>query len=286
MILICDSGSTKADFALLNGNKIESEFQTDGLNPVHLAKEIIVQKLFDEIVITSNAAQISDLYFYGSGCGNAEGKSRMEAALKVVFPQVKLFVDNDLLAAAKASCGDEKGIISILGTGSNCCYYDGEEVIMKNFGLGYILGDEASGTWYGKYFLRAFLYNQLPEDLHRIFYNEFKLDREQVIDSVYRKPGPNIFLSSFMPFISKYKGHDYINNFLRKGLNEFFESNISGFPEAKNTTLHFVGSIAALLEKEINETGNEKKYKIGSILKKPMDGLKKYFLKKYSSPFL
>jgi len=280
MILICDSGSTKADWAVLDGKNILSEFQTDGLNPVHLSEETIREKISAEKNITSNSKSISEIYFFGAGCGSAEGKGRMTGVLKHIFPAAKINVENDLLAAAIATAGNEKGIVAILGTGSNCCYYDGSEVHLKNFGLGYILGDEASGAWFGKKLLWAFLYGRLPGNLNMTFIDEHKLNRELIIEAVYRKPNPNIFLSSMMPFMIKHKEDPYMQEFLSSGINVFFETNIKGFREAENVSIHFVGSVAASLENEIRSTGKGKNLYIGKILKRPMDGLKEYFLSK------
>lgn len=279
MILICDSGSTKADWALLDGMNI-TEFQTDGLNPVHLSDATINEKLSAEKKITTNSAAIKEVNFFGAGCGSSEGKERMAVTLRKIFPDSKITVDNDLFAAALATSGNEKGIIAIIGTGSNCCYYDGSSIHLKNFGLGYILGDEASGAWFGKNFLSAYLYHKLPEKISTSFFNEYKLTREEIIESVYRKPNVNIFLSSFMPFIIKHKDEEYIRDFLREGIKVFFETNVKGFTESKNAKIHFVGSVAALLESEIREAGNASNLAIGKILKRPMDGLKNYFLSK------
>ena len=279
MILICDSGSTKADWALVDGKNI-SEFQTDGLNPVHLSEETILEKLSAEKIITSNSSAITGVSFFGAGCGSGEGKDRMLGVLRKLFPGSKIAVDNDLFAAALATSGNEKGIIAIIGTGSNCCYYDGSAIHLKNFGLGYILGDEASGAWFGKKLLWAFLYNKLPENLSVAFAKEYKLTRELIIEAVYRKPNANIFLSSLMPFMVKHKSDPYMREFLTSGIHVFFETNIKGFQEAENIPVHFVGSVAHLLESEIRETGTAKKLRIGKILKRPMDGLKEYYFSK------
>jgi len=280
MILICDSGSTKADWVLLDGKNIFSEFQTDGLNPVHLPGEIISEIISAEKNISMHAQRIDDVHFFGSGSGNAEGRTRMEEVLKKIFPSAKISVENDLAGAAVATCGSMPGVVAILGTGSNCCFYDGAGIRIKNYGLGYILGDEGSGAWFGKNFLRAFLYGQLPEKIHAVFQSEFKTDREKAIEAVYRKPNANLYLSSFMPFITMHRTEPYVMKLLEEGLSEFFDTAISGFDESENHPVHFVGSVASLLEAEIRELGKEKNLRIGKILKRPIDGLKEHFLSK------
>src|SRR6185436_6911634 len=169
-----------------------------------------------------------------------------------------------------ATCGNTKGVVAILGTGSNCCYYDGKKIHVRNFGLGFMLGDEGSGTWFGRKFLVAFLYNQLPEPLAKQFYNAFKIDRQKAIENVYGKPNPNLFLSSFMPFIIANRKNSFVKKFLFEGLDYFFDTTVLAFPEAKKSAVNFTGSIAALLENEIREVGKKKNIGIGKIIKQPM----------------
>jgi len=279
MILICDSGSTKADWLLMDGRKIQSTFQTPGLNPVNLSEKSLSAILNSEKRIKKVSPYLSEVHFFGSGCGNAEGRSRMMKVLKKVFPKTKITVENDLMASAISTCGNEKGVVAILGTGSNCCYFDGKKIHLKNFGLGFMLGDEGSGTWFGRKFLVAYLYGQMPAPLAKKFYATYKVDRQKAIESVYKKLNPNIFLSSFMPFIIANSKNSFVKTFLQEGLEYFFDTTILAFPESKKAAVHFTGSIAALLEQEIRQAGKKKKIRIGKIIKQPMEGLALYYLK-------
>jgi glucosamine kinase len=279
MILICDSGSTKADWLLMDGKKAKASFQTPGLNPVNLSEKSLSAILKSEKKIDHIVKELSEVHFFGSGCGNAEGKGRMLKVLKITFPKIKITVENDLMASAISTCGNEKGVVAILGTGSNCCYFDGKKIHVKNFGLGFMLGDEGSGTWFGRKFLVTYLYDQMPASLAGKFYAEHKVDRQKAIESVYSKPNPNIFLSSFMPFIIANRKHSFVNKFLLEGLEYFFDTTILAFPEVKKTPVHFTGSVASLLEKEIRQVGMKKNLRIGNIIKQPMEGLKNYYSK-------
>ena len=266
----------------MEGSKSKS-FQTPGLNPVNLSEKSLSAILKAEKKITQASTTISEVHFFGSGCGNAEGRGRMLKVLKKIFPKSKITVENDLMASAIATCGKEKvrqrtdsprrGVVAILGTGSNCCYFDGKKIHVKNFGLGFMMGDEGSGTWFGRKFLVAYLYGQIPTPLAKKFYTAHKIDRQKAIESVYSKPNPNIFLSSFMPFIIANRNNSFVKKFLLEGLEYFFDTTILAFPEAKKSAVHFTGSIAALLEKEIRQVGKKKNLRIGNIIKQPMDGL-------------
>ena len=277
MILICDSGSTKADWLLMDGKKVKTSFQTPGLNPVNLSEKSLLAILKAEKKIRQASASVNTIHFFGSGCGNAEGKGRMIKVLKKSFPLAKVTVENDLMASAISTCGNEKGVVAILGTGSNCCYFDGKKINVKNFGLGFMLGDEGSGTWFGRKFLLAFLYDQMPAALAKKFYATYKVNRQKAIESVYSQPNPNLFLSSFMPFIIANKKDNFVKKFLLEGLKYFFDTTILAFPESKKAAVHFTGSVAALLEKEIREVGKKKNIRIGKIIKQPLEGLKKYY---------
>ncbi len=280
MIIVADSGSTKTDWVIIDRKNIESEFQTEGLNPVHLSSETILQTLANGRLLKDASEKAKKIYFFGAGCGNEEGKERMEHTLETFFPSAKIQVENDLMAAAIATCGKKKGVVAILGTGSNCCLFDGKKIHTKNFGLGYILGDEGSGAYFGKNLLRAYLYEHLPKELSSSFYEKYDLNRESIIEAVYRKPNPNLFLSSFMPFIIANKNHNWIKDFLHRGINEFFSSNLFTLMHSKKLHVHFVGSVAAELEDLIREKGSSKKLTIGKVIKSPKEGLTEYFLNK------
>jgi len=277
MILICDSGSTKADWLLMDEKKAVASFQTPGLNPVNLSEKSLIAILTAEKKIKRAANTLTEVHFFGSGCGNSEGRARMIKVLKKVFPGVKVTVENDLMASAIATCGNEKGVVAILGTGSNCCYFDGNKINVKNFGLGFMLGDEGSGTWFGRKFLLAFLYDQMPAALAKKFYATYRVNRQKAIESVYSQPNPNLFLSSFMPFIIANRKDSFVKKFLMEGLKYFFDTTILAFPESKKVAVHFTGSVAALLEKEIRATGKKKNLRIGNIIKQPMQGLADYY---------
>jgi glucosamine kinase len=279
MLLIADSGSTKTDWVVLSGNKIFA-VSTVGLNPVFRTKEEMRNVYRSVNFFTSFYRRIKEVRFYGAGCGSAEGKKKMEESLKGFFRFAKVKVETDLTGAALATCGNEKGIVCILGTGSNCCYYDGRKVKQSNGGLGYILGDEASGTYFGKKILTSFLYGKLSAKLEKDFEREFHVTRESAIDNTYRQANANSYLASFMPFVIKWKKEKEIGEIIKDGLNEFYETNISSVERYKKLPVHFVGSVAFYLDSYIVQMCSRKKLVRGKIVQKPMDGLENYFLKK------
>src|ERR1700761_3879806 len=190
MILVADSGSSKTDW-LLNLPKQEAkQFRTPGLNPYFLTEKEIVKILQDKAAdMLAYSTKITEIYFFGAGCSSPDRHEIVTNALSLLFPKAYISVDSDLLGSAYATCGHEKGLCCVLGTGSNISFFDGEEIHSGQHGLGYILGDEGSGTWFGKLLITDFLYDNMPADISDLFFKNYALDKETVIGNVYLKPG-------------------------------------------------------------------------------------------------
>jgi N-acetylglucosamine kinase-like BadF-type ATPase len=169
MLLIADSGSTKTDWVAFHDGRKIFEQSTQGLNPLFHSKQEIRNTLRSVNFLRDFRRRISEVRFFGAGCADKKGKEKVEGSLNAFFSSAIVKVETDLMGAALAACGKEKGIVCILGTGSNCCYYDGQRIYQGNAGLGYVLGDEASGAFYGKKILQRFLYGKLSADLARDF---------------------------------------------------------------------------------------------------------------------
>lgn len=271
MILVADSGSSKTDWALIENKSRVTQYKSKGINPVHLSRTEILSIISEVQELVSMAGKVSKVYFFGAGCGQHESKSGITIILKSVFRNSEIEVDTDLMAAAIAACGNQSGIVGILGTGSNCCFYTGKEIILKNHGLGYILGDECSGAWFGKKILSDFFYEKMDAGLHEAFRSTFPLEKGMVIQNVYEKPGANRYLASFMPFIIKHKNNRYIQKLIHEGINEFFLTNVSGFRQTKN--VYLVGSIAWSLSDEIKLYCENYSYSLKKIVRSPIEGL-------------
>lgn len=280
MIGVVDSGSTKADWLFYDGQSILEPVFTIGFNPYFHTSGFVTDTLKQSGELNKYSGTLKELYFYGAGCSSNERKEIIRKGLQNFFPDTKIIVDHDLLACAYATCGDEKGICCILGTGSNSCYFDGEIVHEKNYGLGYILGDEGSGSYYGKKLLTHFLYGLMPADIAADFNSEYNLDRNTIIDHVYKKPDANVWLASFAKFLSNRASHPYISGLVRKGMREFLELYVCNYPDYKNEKVHFVGSLAYFFEKELKAEADLLEIKIGNIVRQPVTELMNYFIRK------
>lgn len=274
--LIADSGSTKADWCLL-GAENPTFYQTQGISPYFLdstqIREILEKELLPQL---PPDAQVGEIYYYGTGCSQRKSVLIVEEALMSVWPLAAVNVTHDLMAAARALCGREAGVVSILGTGSNSCFYDGKEVVKNNPGLGFILGDEGSGAFLGKKLLQYYLYNSFDEDLKSRFEAQYHTNRDEVLENVYRRPMANRYLAEFARFLGENRGHYMVENIVEDSLNEFFFNHIYKYSESWTHPLHFTGSIAYHFQDVIRQLCELYELQPGRILKSPMEGLVAY----------
>ena len=277
MILIADSGSTKIDWCLLNGNKKVAQIFTTGMNALLMTEEEMAECIMTELMPNLQGYEVTEIYYYGAGIISDKIKNQVINALKRNMPHVtKIEVDTDLLAAARALCQREPGIACIMGTGSNSCYYDGEKVVDNVSPLGYILGDEGSGAVLGKLLVGDVLKKQLPEHLCEKFLKEYNLDRTTIIERVYRKPAANRFLAQFAPFIERNINEPSIHALVLRSFTDFFVRNVANYPHYKELPCNFVGSIALLQKDVLIEAASKLGITIGNIIQAPMEGLIKY----------
>jgi N-acetylglucosamine kinase-like BadF-type ATPase len=270
--LIADSGSTKAEWCLLDGRK-KKIIYTQGLSPYFLSSEQIVKVIEQELKPKMKNVQPDEVFFYGTGCSNPDNIKSVKKAIKKAFPSANNSIDHDLLGAAKALCGNKKGIACILGTGSNSCYYNGKKIEKNSPGLGYVLGDEGSGAYLGKKVIQYFLYNTFDEELMDGFASRFKVSSFDILEAVYKKPLPNRYLASFAIFLAENRGHYMIENIIEDGFNDFFFNHICKYSESWTLPVHFTGSVAFGFKDVLKEMCNSYELELGKVLQKPMDGL-------------
>ena len=273
--LIADSGSTKTEWCLLKNNK-PVLFTTEGMSPYFINTTQIEEIITKEVFPFIKKKKVDEIYFYGTGCKNPANKKMFKNIFHQLFPDAAVVVDNDLSGAAKALCGDEKGIACILGTGSNSCYYNGKKIVKNSPGLGFILGDEGSGAYFGKKVIQHYLYNIFDEDLRARFDAKFVTTGTEIIESVYKKPLPNRYLASFATFLAENRGHYMIENIIEDGINDFFYMHIISYRESSNLPIHFTGGIAYGFKEVVKQLCFNYGLQPGTFLRSPMEGLIEY----------
>ena len=276
-ILIADSGSTKTDWVLLDKNNIIVQFQTIGFNPYFQSSEDIYSEIKNKLipVIQDQLSLINHIAYYGAGCSTPEKVLVVKQGLYLAFGNIKSEVNHDLLAAARALCGKEKGIACILGTGSNSCLYDGTEVIENVPSVGYLFGDHGSGATIGKTFVQHYFDGKLPIHLIKAFENA-GYHREIILENVYKKAMPSKYLASIVKFLVDYGNDSYVKDLIKNCFFDFFDAQVFKYTDAKNLPVNSVGSIGFYYKELLADAAKEKGFITGNIIKSPIDGLIKY----------
>jgi len=276
--LIADSGATKVDWRVVHPNGTIQQIATAGINPLFLSKDNICNTLYQELR-TAFEGDVGRIHFYAAGITGIEMERTMQECFQVVFPHAVCTADSDMVAAARALCGNQPGIACILGTGSNSCFYDGEKILPDKVPAGgFILGDEGGGAVLGRKLLSDFIKRMLPAEIDQAFKTQYPMmDIHYIIQKVYREPIPQRFLATFSPFLHEHRNHPHINNLLRTSFADFFSRNVAQY-DYMNYPVHIVGSIAHYYQDIITQEAQKQGMTVGKIVKAPIDGLLAYHL--------
>ena len=284
MILIVDSGSTKCDWIAVdkNGQQLHQKIRTKGLNPA-----ILKEKKLEKIIRKSKELrpfheQATHVFFYGAGCGTERPRAILAYILKSIFVNATIDVQEDTLAAVRATLNHdaEAAVVCIMGTGSNCSYFDGRTLHQHVESLGYTIMDEASGNYYGKELLKDYYFNNMPDDIRIAFEHKYNLEADYIKYNLYKQPNPNAYLANFAEFMFLNKDSEYIIELIKKGIRQFANHMILQYKEELETVpVHFAGSIAFFSEDEIREVAKEIGFNVGNFERRPIEGLVKYHTK-------
>jgi N-acetylglucosamine kinase-like BadF-type ATPase len=277
MLLVADSGATKTAWILIDQSGYPREFSTMGFSPLFHSEQDILIALGGNAALAECAAQVTDVRYFGAGCSSPDRNEKIYRALSHFFAHAThIAVEHDLLGSVWATCGTSSGISCILGTGSNACYYHGEQIHEAVPSLDYILGDEGSGAYFGKRIVANFLYKRLPQDLYQAFADEYQLDKEIALNRVYRQPHPKVWLASFAKFFKAHEAHPYIHALLLEGLGEFLDTRVVIFPNYREVPVHFVGSIAHHFQTALRQACEQRGISVGKIIKEPIYDLTEF----------
>ena len=273
MKLILDAGSTKTEWILMDGNAVTNRFQTEGFNPNYSDIQILAKTCKD----VSLPDKIQSIHYYGTGCGSEKNCQLINKVFQQRFPKAEIHVTHDLMAVCHAVLGNEKGIACILGTGSNSCVYDGENITEKAVSLGYLLGDEGSGMHIGREVVRAYLYGFMPEDLRQKFAETYPLELPDFIQMLYHNAQPSRYLASFAKFAGENQSHPFIHALVKRCFQSFIEAFVLRFEDCKSMKISFVGSIAFHFQDILKETISDNNLTLGIVLQMPAEGLVRYY---------
>ncbi|MFV0565384.1 MAG: BadF/BadG/BcrA/BcrD ATPase family protein [Flavobacteriaceae bacterium] len=278
MILIVDSGSTKSDWVAVdqNGNKLLEKIRTQGLNPAIISEKKLKERIKESEDLVTHRAEVTHVFFYGAGAGTNKAKAVLKDVLQNVFKNAEITVEEDTMAAVFSTINheNEAAIVCIMGTGSNCSYYDGNKLHQRVISLGYSLMDDASGNYYGKQLIRDYYFNHMPENIRVAFETKYNLDADYIKSNLYKQPSPNAYLASFAEFMFLNKDSDYILNLIKDGIRVFTKNYIMQYADrVKTDPVHFAGSIAYFSQDQIREVAQEMGFIMGNVVRRPIDAL-------------
>lgn len=281
MIAIVYSGSKFSDWRLASKGKVITGFKAMGINPNLHDERHIFQSLNKSNNLINHAEAIKRIYFFGAGSSSSDRKNKVQKVFGGFFKNARVFVDQDIVGAALATLGDNKGIVGILGSGSNAGFYNGKKMMDDNYGLGYILADEGSSNWIGRQLLKSFLTETMPDDIYDLFTEKHSLDRKQVMERVYNNPNPNSFLTSFSDFVEENAMHPFIRQTVAHGFELFIETYMLPLQKKYGEyPLNFTGSVAATHERVLQDVARKHRLQIDQIIHEPIHNLLNYYIKK------
>lgn len=281
MIVVVYSGSRFADWRIAEKGRVLYGFKTTGINPYVQDERTIYQIFNRNTHLINNAEKIRRIYFFGAGASSTERQEKVDRVFHDFFKNAKVKVHHDILASAIATFGNEKGIIGIIGSGSNAAYYNGKKIVNNNYGLGYIMADEGSSNWLARQLLRDFLSEVMPQGFREKFLQSHPLDRKTIMDKIYNMPNPNIFLNSFSDFILENKEEPYMSAIIKRGLETYIKTYLVPLSEAyPDSVVNFTGSVASKYASWLIELAAEYHLPVGTIIHEPVQNLIKYYTTK------
>ncbi|RNC87245.1 MAG: N-acetylglucosamine kinase [Winogradskyella sp.] len=285
MILITDGGSTKCDWIAIgnDGEQAADKIRTKGLNPAIIEEKKLRKTVRKSKELMALAHDVTHVFFYGAGCGTEKPRQLLKSVLESHFPKALVEVREDTYAAVRAciNTNDEAAVVCILGTGSNCSYYDGNELHQRVDSLGYTLMDDASGNYFGKQLIRDYYFNKMPETIRVAFEHKHNLDADFIKYNLYKQANPSAYLADHAEFMFLNRDSEYIRNVIKSGIRVFADNMIMQFEEELKTgvPVHFAGSIAYFSSNEIKEVAEEFGFTVGNFVRRPIDGLVDYHIK-------
>jgi glucosamine kinase len=276
MILIADGGSTKTSWCLINDRGEKKAFKTEGYNPFYVDSSYIACSLTLALPADIDSSLIKQINYYGAGVHNAEKAAVVKNAFKEVFINSEIWIGHDMLAAARALLGHKPGFVAILGTGTNTCIFNGDEITASIESGGFIIGDEGSGGHIGKQLLIDYVRGYMPPVLHAKFNSKYNMGADEILNRIYSQPFANRFVASFSEFIGENIHHEYCYDLIKESFNAFFENLVSHYPNYKLYTFNCIGSVGYNLKSILEETALEFGMKTGIVISSPMEGLINY----------
>lgn len=274
-IILVESGATKSEWRVLErGGKEVKRFFRAGMNVSTMRMED-VQATLAEAVGREGLMNAGGFYLYTAGIVTPEVRRMVENLLREHFRIGDVDIQNDLTGAARAACGHGPGIAAILGTGSNTCFYDGEQLTQKVYSGGYVIGDEGSGASLGKRFLADYIKGLVPEPLATDFAREFDASYAGIVQGVYRSASPSGYLGSLAPMILRHYDHPYAKDLVDRNFQDFIDRSLLRYDVAAYP-VGIVGGFGWACRDILRPLCEKAGIRISRFIQAPIEGLCTY----------
>ncbi len=276
MILVADSCSIKTNWLLAHPIYGKLDFKSQGINPL-FQNEREIERIITGLEISNDfVSQVKEIHFFGAGCFSPDRRETLCNVLSKKFINAFVNVENDLLGVAYSCLASNAGIVALLDVNSNAAYYDGYELYDAKYGIGYILGDDASEIHIGKRILSDFLYGNLPNDLSSDFAHEYKITKESVIKSTYQKQTTQNYLYLFADFVKNNASHPYCQQMLSDVFQHFIDLTIKTIPDYTLKKCSFIGSVANSYANLLQQICVRNRIKVENITNRSIEHLLEY----------
>ncbi len=271
MNLWIESGATKTEFVVIDGTEVLYHGTCSGINPSYhddLFMDSVIENIKNAFTVEK---KIESVIYYGAGCLRGDNLIRVKRILAQHFSHCpSIQVHSDLLAACHALSSEKKSVVGILGTGAALCLYDKSRDTVEYVApsLGYILGDEGSGSYLGKQFVIKYLRGEWPQEIVAAFEGTYAVNPSMTMNTIYKSEETRTFLASISPFIHEHLHNELVRAMVEQAFITFFENNISYF--AKGLPWYFAGSVAFHYSDLLKKIANRFEVDILGIEKAPL----------------
>ena len=276
MIIIAESGATKTDWRALHDDGTVTSVQTEGLNPMMMSPDEMGRVIGMAVpAVNPEGKRVERIFFYGAGLVSPEAGAVISSVLELWCPFAEIEFHTDMEAAGRAVFGDGEGVVAIMGTGSNSCFWQEGKIVRNIRPGGFVLGDEGSGAALGRMFLSDYIKGLVPEELASVFDESFGLDYSGIVKGVYRSEAPSKFVASFARFVYENRNCSYAAGLIERNLRDFMERSLTRYSCGK---VGVVGSFGFACRGELESLGKEYGLDFVRFVQAPIDGLVEYHM--------
>ena len=273
MKVLVESGATKSEWRVIGTGE---KFFLPGTNVSSMRIDDVKTVIAEGLGRFSETPQ--GFYLYTAGVVTSEIFSLLRDFIRGISPVADIDIQDDLVGAARGVLGLGSGVVAIMGTGSNACFYDGKSISRSVYSGGFILGDEGSASVLGKLFVADWLKNLVPQEIAREFESRFDITYASIVENVYRGTAPSRYLGSFAPFImGYYDSSPYVRALVDGHFRAFARKSLKAY-DVDHYPVGVVGGFGYACREIVSRVFAEEGIRVERFIKAPIDGLEEFHL--------